>query len=240
MTRRGFFTFIAAAAMVLINGCASKVPYQETSFDKQNKALVYVYCPASTRVHDSTYDVAVNDIVVGLLYDNAYMPVEIETGNTTLYVQNHDTVRSHVEYDAVELKNVMAGDVYYVKAIVGQEGSFVLRLMDEQTAKNEIKNTGYLYDMGFKHFKLYKSNTNTTARPMEAVIKEPAPIASPKAHSASMPSPEYNAPETSSAPAAASLKPSASERIEKLYDLKEKGAITPEEYNILKAKILAE
>jgi len=236
--------------MVMIGGCASKIPYQETGFDKDTKALVYIYRLASTREGDVTYDVAINDIVVGVLSDEAYIPMTIDTGDTRIYVQNHDTVKSFIENDAIELKDVRAGDVYYIKAIVGQEGSFSLKLMDYEAAKTEIVNTGYLYDQGFKHFKLYKSNTNTTVKPMEAVVKEPAPIVTPKAHSVSEPSPEYNVPKSSPASSAAGAASStaaaaasgrtASDRIEKLYNLKEKGAITQEEYNILKAKILAE
>lgn len=251
MSKRVFFLLITVMTMVMISGCTSKIPYQKTGFDKETKALVYIYRLASTREEAVTYDVAINDIVVGILYDEAYIPMTINPGDTRIYVQNHDTVKSFVENDAVELKDVRAGDVYYIKAIVGQEGSFSLRLMDYEAAKTEIASTGYLYDQGFKHFKLYKSNTNTTVKPMEAVVKESEPIVTPKAHSVSEPSPNYNVPDASSAssaaagaaaavPAAAVSGRTASDRIEKLYNLKEKGAITQEEYNTLKAKILAE
>lgn len=242
MTKSVVLAFISMVVVVMFMGCASKIPYQETSFNKQDKAMVYVYRLGSTRSEDVTLDVAVNSIVISLLYDSTFLPIEIDPGDTTIYVQNHDTIKSSYENGTVELKAVKAGEIYYIKAIVGQEGDFKLSLMDTPKAKEEIVRTSYLFDKGFKQFKLYKSNTNTSVKPMEAIMKEPEPIRAPIAHSVSNPSPDHAtaAAAATATAASASSGPTASERIEKLHDLKQEGAITDEEYETLKAKVLAE
>ncbi len=228
------------AAVVMMSGCASKIPYKESSFDEQ-KAMVYVYRLETTRVDNADIDVAVNSIVLSILYENSYLPLEIPTGAVSVYVQNHDSIKSTFENDMVELTDVKAGESHYVKVTVGKEGALSAESVDSSKAKEEIVETGYLDDKGFKEFKLY--NKNTKAKTAETKDSAYAVIRPPVEDSVAKVTPETVVPAaaaSSGAAVAASSGGSASERIERLYELKSKGAITSEEYESLKAKILTE
>lgn len=243
MARRVFVTLISMVALVMMSGCASKIPYQESSFDEQ-KAMVYVYRLETTRVDNADIDVAVNSIVLSVLYENSYLPLEIPTGTVSVYVQNHDSIKSTFENDMIELTDVKAGESHYVKVTVGKEGVLSAESIDSSKAKEEIADTGYLDDKGFKKFKLY--NKNTKAKTAETKDSGYAVIRPPVEDTVAKSTPETLVPAapaaaaSSGAAVAASSGGSASERIERLYDLKSKGAITSEEYESLKAKILTE
>lgn len=142
--------------LVVFTGCSSKIPYSQTEFDMQDKAMAFVYRLESDTGEEMLLDVAVDSIVISLLEEDSFLPIELEPGERTIYVQDDDTRQSGSRHDAVILKSVKRGDVYYLKATVGEDASLSLELIETAKAQEEIDDTGYYYDEGFKPFKLYK------------------------------------------------------------------------------------
>ncbi len=199
MIKQALFAIAGFIVMAVITGCATRTAYHD-SYMTEDKAVLYVYRPNSVYNNENVYDVIIDDIVKGQIYEDAYTSITIDPGHLAVTIRNHDAIMGNVEKKTITFESVQAGNAYYIRIDVTERDIFKAEAVGQERAKEEIAKTS-LVDADAKKFKVYKS-----AGTVEEVA--PAPV-------------------------------STSEEIEKLYSLKEKGAITEEEYNMLKAKAIA-
>jgi hypothetical protein len=203
------FCLFAVVLMLFYTGCAPRPEYKP-SVQKSDKTLLYVYCLEAVKSSDYSYDIRVNDMPQPLvLRDNGYLVFELDSKDITVSACNSEDVAGILDRDTIVLKNVEKGKSYYVKAVIGEGEKIDLVVLDSLKAKKEIKNT-VLYDQDENTFHLFNNDADK--------VSGPAVIGS----------------DTASSPAPGS----DAQEIEKLYELKEKGAISDDEFRRLKKKII--
>ena len=150
-----------------------------------------------------------------VLNDNGYLVYDVNTDKFTIFLRNSDLILGKTDHTEIVLNELQKGEAYYVKAVVNQGSPVKLVAMNRDKARSEIKNT-VLYDQDEKIIKLYESQSqDASAKPAAK------PIADPRV-----------------APAAAAVTGSSADEIQKLYELKKSGAISDEEFQSLKKKVI--
>ncbi|OQX59957.1 MAG: hypothetical protein B5M52_01650 [Helicobacteraceae bacterium 4484_230] len=199
----------AVMLTLFYTGCAPRPEYKP-SVQKSNRTLLYVYCLEAVKSSDYGYEIRVNDMTEPLiLRDNGYLVFELDSKDISISAQNSDDIAGVVDRDTIVLKNVKKGKSYYVKAIISEGEKVDLVAVDSLKAQKEIKNT-VLYDQEENTYHLFVNDTDKVSGP--AVIESDT--------------------------ASSSVAGSDAQEIEKLYELKEKGVISDDEFRRLKKKII--
>jgi len=208
------FSIMGAFALSFLTGCAPKAPYSETLL-RSDKTWVYIYSPGSVLVNEMTYDVRVDGMKNHLvLNDSAYLVYDAPSDQFSIAVRNSDLVLGQLDHKKIVLKDLKKGIAYYVKVIVNQGSPVKLQLMNADKGAQEIKGT-MLYAQDANTIKVYESQGKAAVQP---VVE---PIADPR-----------------TAPAVKAVSASSADEIQKLYELKKSGAISEEEFQTLKKKII--
>jgi hypothetical protein len=223
MMKRIVQIVLGAVAVLIFTGCVSKSSYEPTENFNQRKAMVYVYMLQNNQ-NNYDYLVTIDGYNLGLLHNNNYLPIEVPTGKVTIHMTNTDPIMANSQQAMITLDDVKAGESYYVRAIPSMVPE--LHQMPASMALTEITDTS-ISNEGTDLKEVYRSLTGVSIPLNEPAVIFPGSEKKPVAEA------------QTSTPAAATGE-SQTDRLERLYSLKEKGAITDDEYNTLKAKILAE
>ncbi|MDD3505699.1 MAG: hypothetical protein PHX65_04025, partial [Sulfurimonas sp.] len=132
---------LSATALLLITGCANKVPFEE-SVPLENASVAYVYMPNYSELVEGSsnqnYSIRINDkMVEGRIKSNEYMVLDLKPQNIKF-----SAIRGAIEEKTVTL-DLKAGETYYLRIRDNlQNGSFGFENVSKEIAKKEIINTG--------------------------------------------------------------------------------------------------
>lgn len=136
-----FKMLIITAVLLLITGCASKVPFQET-LPLENAAVAYIYMPNYSELVESgsskNFTIRINDkSVEGRIKSNEYMKLDLKPQKIKF-----TAIRDSIEEKSVTL-DLNAGDSYYLRIRDNlQNGAFSFENISKDVAKVEITKTG--------------------------------------------------------------------------------------------------
>jgi len=208
------FSIVWVFALFFLSGCAQKAPYSEIPLPS-DKTWVYLYSPGTVLVEEMSYDIRVDGLENHLvLNDDGYLIYDVPSDTFTISVRNSDLIDGQLDHKEIILRDLKHGQAYYVKVIVNQGSPVKLKLMDAEKAKQEIKGT-VLYDQDANTLKVYESQ----GKKQSEIVAEP--IVDPRAVSASK-----------------ALSGSLADEIQKLYELQKSGAISEDEFQVLKKKVI--
>jgi len=126
--------------MGVIFGCAATTPFQKADF-LEGKGIVYVFRPESLLSRGTIISVYVGNEKRGLLINNSYLPLQVTPGSIEITLRTNDFVKN--KYDSIMLKDVKAGEEYFIKANPGLLGAFTLVKLDRNSGVTEIGKTNY-------------------------------------------------------------------------------------------------
>jgi hypothetical protein len=127
------------ASVFIFSGCMATKAYQEVK-PSTDKALVYVYRPESAIYRGTPYYVFINGKKIGTIINNAYLPLKVKPGKTTIALREYDLLEKVVDKKSFDLNN---GKTYYIRVNSGLFGAFTLEKIDSSTAQQEIKVTQF-------------------------------------------------------------------------------------------------
>ena len=199
--------------LLLLTACGSKIPFKKQE-PLANSALVYVYLPSNVNATDSDYSSDYNirfngRRVMERISSDEYMAFNVKPEKVDISV-----VRKQIEEKTVTL-DLKVGQVYYLKIVDNMDGgNFDFVRMNKRDAYPELMKTGLAGSSVESEDNII--NVFTDSPKEEAVVVAPV---------------------TQSAPAVSKV--SKMDEIQKAFDMKEKGILSDEEFNTLKAEILA-
>ncbi len=206
---------LLSLAMLIFSACGNKIP-----FTKQNplpdSALVYVYLPSNVSSDDETftsdYNIRFNGRqVTQRIASSEYMAFNVKPEKVEVSI-----VRKQIEKKSITLE-LKVGQIYYLKIEDNLAGNtFDFTRMNKKDAYPELMKTGLAGSS--VESENYIVNVFT-----DEPKKEDSVIAVPVISEASV--------KASSS--------SKMDEIQKAYDMKDKGMLSEEEFNTLKAEILA-
>ena len=246
------------AVVLLVSGCTTKTPFQVKE-PLKDAALVYVY---STDVMSD--DDSMQNGKFKLQINNKNVAGSIDAGEYKVFDMKPAVIlmtalRTNVEKLHIKL-NLEAGKTYYlrVEAKSGYGDAFTFDEVDSRTGKKDLEKSalaGSFEVDAAAYIPDYAGSTAgndkdtvvavpaMTEAEIDAIIERkiaervskmniPAPVAAPVAAPAvqvSSPVPTY----------VTSPKASKMDEIQRAYDMKEKGILSQEDFNTIKAEILA-
>ena len=206
---------LLSLVLLLLTACGSKAPFVKQE-PLANSALVYVYLPSSIsddeNQNESDYNIRFNDRqVMERISSGEYMAFNVKPERVEVSI-----VRKQIEEKSITL-DLKVGHTYYLKIEDNLAGnSFDFVRMNKRDAYPELMKTG-----------LAGSSVESEENIINVFIDEP------KKDETVIMSP--TAPQT--VPVANTS--SKMDKIQKAYDMKEKGMLSEDEFNTLKAEILA-
>ena len=228
------------AVMLLVSGCGTKVPFKaKEALD--GAAVVYIYANDTISDDDSVQDDKFqlrinNQNVAGRLNGGEYRVFDMKPATVLV-----SAVRTNIEEHYVKL-SLIAGKVYYLKIQTGAYGEeFTFEEVSASEGQKEIVNTTLAGVTGIDTTAYIPDFAGSTAK-KEGVVAVPAMS---EAEIDAMIEKKLKA--RTVAPAVSSTippKPRVSkieqmDELERAYNMKEKGILTQEEFNQMKAEILA-
>lgn len=199
---------LTAAALLLITGCASKVPFQESA-PIENASVAYIYMTNYSELVEGSsgknFTIRINDkSVEGRIKSNEYMKLDLKPQKIKF-----TATRDSIEEKSVTL-DLKAGDSYYLRIRDNlQNGAFSFEHISKDTAKNEIAKTG-LAGSVLEDVNSALTELVGTSEPKKEEVKVKAKTVTSK-----------------------------TDELEKAYNLKQKGALTEEEFKTLKSQIIS-
>ena len=134
--KKSYLMIILLATGMFLLGCAatkSQVSFFEEEPESEHEAIVYVYRLKSMEGAIAPWNVRVDDEVVGILYQGAYMPLHVSPGVHTIKI----TETSLGRFDLA----IKGNETYYIRCA----GSDIVPVTKEK-AMTEL--SSMKYDMG--------------------------------------------------------------------------------------------
>jgi len=126
--------------LMLFAGCVDKRVAYHDAQNQEGKAVIYVYRPDSFVNSAETMNVELNNVEIGYLTNGGYRYGLAEPGEIKI-VLNKNVIPFN-EYGAITVKDIQAGQSYYIKADPVALGGFNMILMDETLGRQEASATG--------------------------------------------------------------------------------------------------
>lgn len=203
---------LLSLTLLLLTACGNKIP-----FVKQNplpdSALVYVYLPVNISndesANESDYNIRFNGRnVMERISSNEYMVFNVKPEEVKI-----SAVRKQIEEKSLTL-DLKVGQTYYLKIADNLEGNnFDFVRMNKRDAYPELIKTGLAGSSVESEENIINIFTDEP-KTQEPVVVTPATVN------------------------AAAQTPSKIDEIQKAFDMKEKGMLSEDEFNSLKAEIL--
>ncbi len=201
--------------LLLLTACGNKVPFakQDPLLDS---ALVYVYLPVNVSSDDATftsdYNIRFNGRnVMERISSNEYMAFNVKPEKVEV-----SAVRKQIEKKSITL-DLKVGQIYYLKIIDNIAGNnFDFVRMNKRDAYPELMKTGLAGTSVESDDYIINVFTDEPKKDESVIV----------------------------APASSQVTPTANtsskiDEIQKAHDMKEKGMLSEDEFNTLKAEILA-
>lgn len=210
-----FKILLLSLTLLLLTACGSKIPFAKQD-PLPNSALVYVYLPVNISddesANESDYNILFNGRrVMERLSSNEYMAFNVKPEQVEV-----SALRQQIEKKSVAL-DLKVGETYYLKIVDNLAGnSFDFVQMNKKDAYPELMKTGLAGSSVENEENIINVFMDEPKKEESAII---VPVISEKV------------------PAAKTV--SKMDEIQKAYDMKEKGMLSEEEFNALKAEILA-
>ena len=209
-------TLLLTTTLFIFTACGSKIPFskQEPLLDS---ALVYVYFPANIsddeNSNESDYNILFNGRrVMERISSSEYMAFNVKPELVEVSV-----VRKQIEEKSISL-DLKVGQIYYLKIednLAGNNFDFVR--VNKRDAYPELMKTGLAGSSVENEDNIINIFTDDEPEKEESAVVAPA---------------------VSQAESVAKTS-SKMDEVQKAYDMKEKGMLSEEEFNSLKADILA-
>lgn len=211
------FTIVTIILITLLLSGCSKTPFKAQE-PLANAALLYVYVGMDDGVNDSNrnpyYKVGLNGKnVKGGMLTNEYMAFNLKPETVEVSV-----TRAEIEKQTLTL-HLKAGETRYLKAQSFSDdfGKFLFKEMSSEVGAKEIANTRAAVEDKKEddYISVLVDTISSEEEENAAVVKEDAAEKDKK-----------------------KSEQSDANELERLYELKEKGAISQEEYETLKSKVI--
>ena len=135
-----FMLWIGVLTVILsFSGCMANKPFKKSQI-KSDKALVYVYGPASLIYRGTPYYVFVNGKTVATIINNSYVPLYVTPGDVTISLRTYDYFKKIIDKKVYKFEK---GKTYFIRVKSGLYGSFKLQKVDTKTGMEEIKKTNF-------------------------------------------------------------------------------------------------
>lgn len=204
--------FFLSALLLMLSACGSKIPFKKQE-PLADSALVYIYLPSNVGSEDSDNSSDYNIRFNGKRVMERISSDEYMVFNVKPEKVDISVVRKQIEEKIITL-NLKAGQTYYLKIEDNLAGNnFNFLRVNKRVAYPELERTGLAGSSVESEDNIINVFTDTPKE--ETVLTAP----------------------TTSAPTVS--KTSKMDEIQKAYDMKEKGILSEEEFNKLKAEILA-
>jgi len=112
LMKKYYLVIMLIAIEILFWGCASTkslVPFFEENHYNDHEGIVYVYRLKSMEGAIAPWNVRIDDKVVGVLYQGAYMPLHVSTGVHTIKI----TETSLGGFNLV----IKGNDIFYIRCV---------------------------------------------------------------------------------------------------------------------------
>ena len=207
---------LLSLTMLIFSACGNKIPFTKQE-PLPESALVYVYLPANISDDDATfisdYNIRFNGRqVMERISSSEYMAFNVKPESVEVSV-----VRKQIEVKSVTL-DLKIGQIYYLKIEDNLDGnSFDFVRVNKRDAYPELMKTGLAGSSVENEDNIINIFTDDEPEKEESAVV---------------------APDTSQAEPVVQTS-SKMDEVQKAYDMKEKGMLSEEEFNSLKADILA-
>jgi len=125
--------------LITLTGCVGKqLSYQDVQ-PQEGMASIYVYRPTNFLNSAETMILEINGVESGLLSHGFYLHSFTEPGNADLLLKKN--VFPYNEYGSIALKDIKAGQNYYIKADPIALAGFDMILMDAKIGRQEASAT---------------------------------------------------------------------------------------------------
>ncbi len=205
-----FTILLLSLTLLLFTACGSKAPFVKQE-PLADSALVYVYLPSSISDDEST-----NDSDYNIRFNGRQVMERISSGEYMAFNVKPERVEVSVVRKQIEEKSIVldlkVGQTYYLKIEDNLDGnSFDFVRVNKRDAYPELMKTGLAGSSVESEENIINVFTDEPKKE-ESVVMTPTPTANTS---------------------------SKIDEIQKAYDMKEKGMLSEDEFNTLKAEILA-
>lgn len=202
---------ISAVVLLLVSGCANKVPFNEST-PLENAAVAYIYMPNYSELVEGSSS---KNFTIRI--NDKSLEGRIKSNEYMVLDLKPQKIKFTATRDSVEEKSVTldlnAGETYYLRIRDNlQNGAFSFEHITKDIAKNEIAKTGLAGSI----LEDVNSVLTELVGTSEAKNEEPKVV------------------QTSTIKSTSKI-----DELEKAYKLKEKGALTDEEFKTLKSQIIS-
>jgi len=231
-------TLILSLILLLVTACGNRVPFKKQE-PLENAALVYVYVPAtvSTGEDTQTYDYSIrinNKRYLERIEDGEYLafnlkPLTIDISATRNQVVEHKLTVT-----------LQSGKVYYFKIDKQDDGGFSFEMVEPNVAVKEIAKTGLAGSSVESEDNIITEFVNPKEDKKEDVMvkaTQPAQSVQPQTVTTTPVVAPVQTITTTQAPKRVTA--SKLDEIKEAYQMKKDGLISDEEFQTLKAQILA-
>ena len=239
-------TITITLILLLITACGSRIPFKKQE-PLENAALVYVYVPEGVTTGEDTdvytYSIRINNkrylerITEGEYLAFNLKPLTIDLSATRAQVEEHKL--------SVTLQ---AGQIYYFKIQKQDDATFTFERVEQSIASKEIAKTGLAGSSVDDESNIITEFVNPKEDKKEDVMvkptqpiqpTQPAPAQTTAATPLVAPTPTPAAATTTTQTSPKRVTASKLDEIKEAYQMKKEGAISDEEFQTLKAEILA-
>ena len=225
--------------MLFVSGCGTKVPFKAQE-PLDGAAVVYVYANDTVSddesMQDDKFQLRINNQnVAGRLNGGEYRVFDMKPATILM-----SAVRTNIEEHYVKL-NLEAGKVYYLQIQTGSYGEeFTFGEVSVSEGQKDIANTTLAGATGIDVTSYVPDFAGSTAGKEDGTVAVPAMTEAEidamiekklGQRAATVPAPAVATP--------VAPKLSTMDEIDRAYQMKEKGIITQDEFNKIKAEILA-
>jgi len=206
---------LLSLTIFIFSGCGNKIPFAKQE-PLPESALVYVYLPANISDNDVTfisdYNIRFNGRqVMERISSNEYMAFNVKPEKVEIAV-----VRKQIEKKSITL-DLIVGQIYYLKIEDNLAGnSFDFTRMNKKDAYPELMKTGLAGSSVESEDNIINIFTDEPKKEESVVVAPASSQVAPTANTSSK-----------------------MQEIQNAYDMKEKGMLSEDEFNTLKAEILA-
>jgi len=229
--------------LLLVTACGSRVPFKKQE-PLENAALVYVYVPESVTADEdtdtSTYSIRINNKrYMERITEGEYMafnlkPITIDISATRAQVEEHK-----------ETITLQSGKIYYFRIQKQDDATFTFERVEPSVASKEIAKTGLAGSMVEDESNIISEFVNPKEDKKEDVMVKPVQPVQTQTGAAVVPQTATATPivaplQTPTATQSPKrVTASKLDEIKEAYQMKKDGVISDEEFQTLKAQILA-
>jgi hypothetical protein len=219
---------LLSITLLLITACGNKTPFKEQE-PLENAALVYIYAPVQILSDENSnapeYSIRINNKpYMQRVREGEYIVLNLKPQAMTI-----SATRKQVEEKVLDM-DLKTGQIYYLKMLTLDGGTFDFVQVKNSIASKEIASTGLAGSSEESQENIITEFVNPKETETMQVKAASTPVVAPVVV------PQASTPRATTPQAPASM--SKTDEIMKAYEMKEKGILNDEEFKTLKTNIL--